>query len=111
LPDQIAVPRGFPVDCSIRTDAPDDLPDSAMIARYLAGLDRDRLKEVVVAPTGVRVVWLAEEADRGRYLLFRDAEMGSVALPPEVLQPLMDGLCDLWAGVMADAAPMKRVLG
>jgi hypothetical protein len=111
LEDQIAAPAGFPADCSIRTDAPDDLPDSAVIGRYLAGLDKARLKEVVVAPTGVRVVWLAEEADRGGYLLFRDAEMGRVALQPAVLQPLMDGLCDLWAGVLADAAPMKRVLG
>jgi hypothetical protein len=111
LGDQIEVPSGFPAECSIRTDAPEGLPDSAVIKRYMAGLDKARLKEVVVAPTGVRVVWLAEEADRGGYLLFRNAEMGSVALPPTVLQPLMDGLCDLWAGAMADALPKKRMLG
>ena len=103
LPDQIAVPSGYPEGCTIRTDADGDVPGAAVIARFMAGLDAARLKEVVVAQAGVRVVWLAEEADRGRYLLFRDAEMGGVALPPAVLQPLMDGLCGLWADVMAES--------
>lgn len=107
LPDQIAVPDGFPEGCSIRTDTPGALPGAAIIGRYMAGLDAGRLKEVVVAGAGVRVVWLAEEADRGRYLLFRDAEMGAVALEPGVLQPLMDGLCGLWAEVCA----VEQVMG
>ena len=104
LPDQIAVPKGFPDDCTIRTDAPQAMPDPGMIGRYLTGLDAARLKELIVAPTGLRVVWLAEEADRGRYLLFRDAEMGAAPLSPAMLTPLMDGLCDLWAGLQTTAA-------
>ena len=103
LPDQIAVPNGFPEGCTIRTDTPGLVPSAEIIGRYMAGLDAARLKEVVVAEAGVRVVWLAEEADRGRYLLFRDAEMGAVALPPAVLAPLMDGLCGLWGDVMAES--------
>ena len=104
LPDQIAVPMGFPDDCTIRTDAPHAMPDPGLVGPYLTGLDAARLKELVVAPTGLRVVWLAEEADRGRYLLFRDAEMGATPLTPAMLTPLMDGLCDLWAGLQAAAA-------
>ena len=111
LPDQIAVPDGFPEGSTLRTDATGGMPGAALVGRYMAGLDQARLKEVVVAPTGVRVVWLVEEADRGRYLLFRDAEMGAVALSGDVLQPLMDGLCGLWAAVRADAAPTLRVVG
>ena len=107
LPDQIAVPDGFPEGCTIRTDAAGCMPNSALIGRYMAGLDAARLKEVVVAPAGVRLVWLAEEADRGRYLLFRDAEMGAAALQPEVLVPLIDGLCGLWADVMAESVVLR----
>jgi hypothetical protein len=102
LPDQMTAPPGFPEGCTIRTDAR-TMPGAAVIGRYMAGLDTARLKEVVVAQAGVRVVWLAEQADRGRYLLFRDAEMGDLALQPAVLQPLMDGLCGLWKNVMAEA--------
>lgn len=111
LPDQIAVPAGFPDGCTIRTDGAGEWPVLAVIGRYMAGLDPALLKEVVVAPTGVRVVWLAEEADRGRYLLFRDAEMGGAQLQPAVLQPLMDGLCGLWEDVMAEAGPKTWVVG
>lgn len=103
LPDLMAVPAGFPNDCSIRTDIPTAMPDPAAIAGYLMGLDVARLKELVLAPTGLRLVWLVEEADRGKYLLFRDAEMGAVSLAPAMLQPLMDGLCDLWAKLQAGA--------
>ena len=111
LPEQIAAPPGFPPDCTVRTNAPDAVPGPALIARYLAGLDRARLKEVVVAPAGIRLVWLVGEADRGRYLLFRDAEMGAGPLSPAVLQPLMDGLCDLWAAMRSDLAPPLREVG
>ena len=101
LPGQIVVPAGFPDGCSIRTDTPGVLPSAGVIGRYMTGLDAGRLKEVVVAGAGVRVVWLAEEADRGRYLLFRDAEMGAAALEPAVLATLMDGLRGLWADMCA----------
>ena len=105
LPDQIAVPAGYPDGCTIRTDAAGDVPSAAVIGRYMSGLDKARLKEVVVAGAGVRLVWLVQEADRGRYLLFRDAEMGGAPLSADILQPLMDGLCGLWADVMAETGP------
>lgn len=111
LPELSNVPAKFPEGCTIRSDIPGPLPSAPVIARYLGGLDPARLKELVVAPTGVRVVWLVEEADRGRYLIYRDAEMGGQALSPVVLQPLMDGLCGLWAGLEAEAAPKLRVVG
>ena len=111
LPDQIAVPAGYPDGCTIRTDAAGDVPGAAVIGRYMSGLDKARLKEVVVAGAGVRLVWLVQEADRGRYLLFRDAEMGGDPLSADILQPLMDGLSGLWADVMAEAGTRTRVTG
>jgi hypothetical protein len=40
-------------------------------------------------------VFLAEEADRGRYLLFRDAEMGLQPLAAARLLPQLETLRDL----------------
>ena len=111
LPDLIATPAGFPEGCTIRTDGAGQWPSAAVIGRYMAGLDKARLKEVVLAQTGLRVVWLVQEADRGRYLLFRDAELGGQALDALVLAPLMDGLCTLWADLMAGAGPKIWVTG
>ena len=101
LPRQTDTPAGFPEGCTIRTDAVGPMPAAMTVGRYLSGLDKDRLKELVVAPKGLRLVWLLEEADRQKYLLYRDAEMGSQPVRADVVLPLMDGLCTLWGDVMA----------
>jgi hypothetical protein len=102
LPVHVALPVDFPEECAIRCDTPDALPSEPVLRRQLTRLTHDRLKELVIAPTGVRIVWLAEEADRGRYLLFRDAEMGRIALSPDVLRPLLTAVVDLWSDLSAD---------
>lgn len=89
LPVQVPVPRGFPDDCAIRADAPGAVPFEAALREVLGAVDQDRLKEIVVTPKGVRLVLLAEEAHRGRYLIFRDAEMGRVPLSPARLAPFL----------------------
>lgn len=107
-PEQIATPPGFPEGSSIRTDDPAALPSETVLHRHLNDLARsDRFKELVVSPKGLRIVWLAEEADRGRYLLFRDAEMGQHPLDPAVLRPLMDALLALLADLQADESTAR----
>jgi hypothetical protein len=46
-------------------------------------------------------VILAEEADRGRYLIFREAEMGMTPLAPARLSPLLDRLRAIREDVLA----------
>ncbi len=92
---QIATPAGFPEDCAIRSDAPEAAPPAALVLKHLERLDADLLKELVISPKGLRLVWLAEEADRTRYLAFRDAEMGKVPLAPARLEPLLSALLAL----------------
>lgn len=99
LPIQIAIPAGFPPDCAIRCDDPTAIPDFDLIGRHLAGLDLDGLKELVISPKGLRIVWLAEEADRGRYLIFRDTEMGQTPFAASRLLPLLTALADLHAAL------------
>ncbi len=95
LPRQITQPRGFPADCAMRSNAEVAPAFLDLVARQLAALDQDKLKELVITPKGLRLVWLIEEADRGRYLIFRDAEMGRTTLAPQQLTPLLQSLTDL----------------
>ncbi|MDB5664884.1 hypothetical protein [Cypionkella sp.] len=92
---QIATPPGFPEDCAIRSDKPEAAVPAELVLTHLERLDAGLLKELVISPEGLRLVWLAEEADRTRYLAFRDAEMGGVALTPAVLEPLLAALLSL----------------
>jgi hypothetical protein len=95
LPVQIATPAGFPPDTAVRTDDAGLRLSGGLTARLAATFFSPRVKELVISPRGLRLVWLAEEADRGRYLIFRDSEMGLTKLQPRILTPLLDVLCDL----------------
>lgn len=103
LPDQIAAPPGFPQDCAIRTDDPETLIAESVILPHLRLFDDERVKELVISPKGLRVTFLAEEADRGRYLIFRDAEMAQTPLAPNRVQPLLDALLALKNDIVAQS--------
>lgn len=100
---QVLVPAGFPPDCAIRCDDMMAIPSEALLRRYLPLFDDLRMKELVISKQGLRLVWLAEEAARGRYLIFRDAEMGMAPLDVEKVRPLIAALNALRADLVAEA--------
>ncbi len=101
LPVQIEADKGFPHDCVIRTDAPMALPPRELLLRHTHIFTDGKAKELVISPKGVRIVWLAEEADRGRYLIFRDSEMGLTPFPAAEVKPLLDYLINLRQDLIA----------
>ncbi|MFT3986460.1 hypothetical protein [Aestuariivirga sp.] len=103
LPVQVTPPHGFPEDCAIRIDAPGNLPDEHMLRRHLALFQDDRVKELVIAPAGLRLTWMAEEAHRTRYLIFRDSDMGSAAIPAATVTALLDKLIAIRDDLIAHA--------
>ncbi|RFC63667.1 hypothetical protein DYI37_11745 [Fulvimarina endophytica] len=80
LSHQIPIPAGYPEECTIRSDDPGDPAGETVMRRHLDLFEDASVKEVIFSPKGLRIVFLAEEADRGRYLIYRDAEMGMVPL-------------------------------
>lgn len=101
LPVQMAADPAFPHDCTVRTDAPALLPPRQLLLKHTAILEDERAKELLISPKGLRIVWLAEEANRGRYLLFRDSEMGLAPLPAAQVRPLLDYLIALRTDLLA----------
>ncbi len=95
LPHQMAADPAFPHDCAIRTDAPASLPPRQLLLKHMSILDNPLAKELLISPRGLRIVWLAEEANRGNYLLFRDSEMGRLPYPAALARPLLDYLIGL----------------
>lgn len=109
LPVQTDAPPGFPLDVALRSEEPLTPDDAALLARQRAILDDPRVKELVISPQGLRITWLADEAERGRYLIFREAEMGQKPLDPEALWPLLSALTGLRDDILAgDAAPVEE---
>lgn len=95
LPQEITPPPGFPADCAIRSDDAAALPPLDTLAPHLATLTDPRVKELLLAPKGLRLVWLAEEADRSRFLIFREAELAQAPVDGARVQDLLDRLVAL----------------
>ena len=95
MPVAVALPAGFPDDCALRCEDAAGLPPLTLISGLAALFADERVKELVISPKGVRLVVLAEEAERGAYLLFRDAEMGRVPFAAARLLPHLDVLRQL----------------
>jgi hypothetical protein len=101
LSQSLPTPSVLPKEIAVRSDDALRIPPPELIAAH-AGLFTDpRVKELVLSPKGLRIVILAEEADRGRYLIFREAELGRTPLPPSRLEPLLDRLAALRKDVLA----------
>ncbi len=95
LPQSLPSPPGFPKDVAIRTDDATGILPASLMARHANLFDDPRVKELVISQKGLRIVILGEEADRGRYLIFRESEMGQVRLDPARLLPILDRLAAL----------------
>ncbi|GAB1361681.1 hypothetical protein MASR1M32_09170 [Rhodobacter sp.] len=95
LPQMLPAPEGTPEGLALRSDNATGLPSESLIARHSQIFADKKVKELLISPKGLRLVILAEEADRGRYLIFRDAEMGIVPISPARIAPLLDSLLAL----------------
>ncbi len=95
LPHTLPRPAFLPETVTVRSDDAALVPPERLVARLAAVFANPRVKEFVISPKGLRIVVLTEEADRGRYLIFRDAEMGMTPLSPADVTPLLDTLCAL----------------
>lgn len=101
MPVTVALPPGFPAFCALRCSTAAALPDAALVAAQGALFASGVVKELVIAPQALRLVILADEAERGGYLLFRDAELGQVPLSPDQLIPHLRALLHLSADLAA----------
>jgi len=103
LPQSLPSLPGLPKDVAVRTDDASNVPAVSLLAHHAALFADPQVKELVIAPKGLRIVFLAEEADRGRYLIFREAEMGMAQLDPDRLLPMLDRLAALRKDIVAAA--------
>ena len=105
LDHEVALPPGFPDDAALRCDTPTALPPESLLAAQADLFADPRIKELILSPKGLRVVFLAEEADRTAYLMFRDAEMGRSPLNPARVAPLLARLAALRATILGLNGP------
>lgn len=95
LPQSLPCPAFLPAGSGVRSDDARAVPSEQLLAPH-AGLFADpSVKELLISPKGLRLVILGDEAERGRYLIFRDAEVGLTPLTAARMTPLLDSLLAL----------------
>ena len=87
LPQSLPCPPSLPDGTALRSDDATGVPPLELIAPHLAVFADPKVKELVISPKGLRLVILADEAERGRFLIFRDAEVGASPLPAARMTP------------------------
>ena len=100
LPHTIKPAPDFPAEAVIRSDDPAAALPCHVVAPHLDLFDNRRAKELLIAPQGLRIVWLLAEADRARYGVFRQAEFGDVVLDAALLTDLLDRLIALRQSIL-----------
>lgn len=95
LRHSLPCPTGLPEGSAVRSDNAALLPPESLVAPHLAVFSDPMVKELVISPKGLRLVILGEEADRGRFLIFREAELGMTPLPASRLAALIDTILAL----------------
>ena len=104
LPHTLRAPSGLlPEAAVLRTDDADRAPPAAWLDGHLDVFAHSRAKELLVAPQGLRFVWLVAEGERARYGVFRQAEFGEVEIDPAVLGDLLQRLLSLRDAIIAHA--------
>ena len=101
LPQTLPSLAQLPDGVAVRTDDASRVPPASLIAAHTDLFADPATKELLISPKGLRIVILAEEADRGRFLIFRDAEMAMTPLPAARIAPLLDRLAALRADLLA----------
>ena len=95
LPQSLPCPPGLPEGTALRSDDASGVAPLELIAPHLAVFADPNVKELVISPKGLRLVILADEAERARFLIFRDAEVGMSPLPAVRMTPLISALIAL----------------
>jgi len=102
------LPSDFPSDIALRSEHPLTQSEMGLLRRHLSAFGDSNVKELVLSPQGCRITWLLQQAHRGRYLLFREAELHRLPLEWAELDRLLQILQDLRYDLVTQAAREER---
>lgn len=93
LPEHVAVPSSWPQHAVLATDNAATMPSLAVLTPHIADLFSDpKMKELVITPRGLRLVYQAAQARRAEYLVLRQARFATDQLDPALVVRLFNRL-------------------
>ncbi|HKF64282.1 MAG TPA: hypothetical protein VKB42_23115 [Dongiaceae bacterium] len=99
------LPPGWPSDAALRSDDPARMPPLAIMGQHRYLFEDQRLKEMLVTPKGVRLVYQVQQAERAKYAVLRQIEFLDNTLPPALARRLLEATIAIRASLIAEAVP------
>jgi len=109
LAQRITVPPGWPRDASIASDDPEAMPPLHVLEPHIRAFSDPHMKEMLVTPRGVRLVYQAEQAERVHYMVLRQIEFAVERLSLSLARALLNAAIDLYRSVGAPAEAPSAV--
>ncbi|HWA45128.1 MAG TPA: hypothetical protein VHA10_18045 [Hypericibacter adhaerens] len=103
---RLKAPPDCATDLRVSADRLEGLPSDGVVSRQVPLFQDSKMKELVMSPRGVRLVYQLAEAERPHYLVLRQAEFGEPPrLDPALLRRLLDRAIAIIADLRRDLLP------
>ena len=86
---RLPMPSGFPSDALLCSDCAETAPWKALQSQ-ISAFDDPHMKELVITPFGVRLVYQAAQGERAEYLVLRQARFIQGRVGAALVQSLLD---------------------
>jgi hypothetical protein len=98
---RLPIPENWPTDALLCTDKIEAMPSCKKLLPATHVFHDQRVKELVITPRGIRLVYQAAQAERSDYLVMRRARFSHEKADPNLVSGLLDSAIAIAA--MADA--------
>jgi cbb3-type cytochrome oxidase subunit 3 len=100
----LSAPPGWPEFAIARTDGRGEVPPLDKLQPHRDMFQDDKVKELLVTPRGVRIVYQADQAERAYYMVLRQLVFTNFRLSPELVTKLLDRAISIHEDLVADGA-------
>ena len=111
LPVSAEIPAGWPQHALLRLSDDDAMPDPGALAPHMQLFEQPQAKELVITPSGLRVVYQLAQGERAYYAVFRSLRFDKLPVAPEPIAALLDRMLaiatDLQSGLATDRSPRR----
>ena len=111
LPASLPIPPDWPQHALLRTSDSDTTFDPARLNPHMSLFEQPQAKELVISPSGVRVVYQLAQGERAYYAVFRSLRFASLPVKSETVSALLERMLaivsDLQAQTGGDRVPQK----
>ena len=90
LGHRMTLPKHWPQHMAVNTNRPEEIPAMERLDPYIAIFDDPRMKELLIAPGGVRLVWQADQGRSAHYMVLRQAEWERTQIEPDKVRALLE---------------------